>query len=983
MELQSPDISPVTDTITLWFNGRELSALPGETIAAALARQNIVAIRETVEHEQRGLWCGMGACYECVVEVDGKGAQRSCMTPVREGMQVHSRQSTPAKLAPLADSPTQTAPETRECELLIIGAKPAGLAAAKVAATQGVRVLVIDERPQSGGQFFKLLAPSHVLHGKATKQSRAGSELLAATLACGAEILQEATVWSAFSPQQVGILYQGKYQLIHTQQLLIASGAFERPVPFPGWTLPGVMTTGAGQTLAKAYRVVPGQRVVVSGNGPLNLQFAAELVAAQGQVVEVLDRARKPGFRVLRHLMTMLTLSPDLLLKGQYYLSILKKHRVPVRWGYEVIAAHGNQRLERITVMRVDATGQRIPGSARQIPCDVLCLGHGFIPASDLARSLGCEQQLTDTPFGSPIVKTNDEGATSIDGVYVVGDGAKLGGSVIALWRGELAGLRIAMSLGLHVDHAKILRLRKQITRAERFQKALWEVYRAPPVTMSQIEDETLICRCENITLGQLRTAIAAGCDTPAALKRTLRTGMGLCQGRTCAGMVAQLVAETTGRSSQPVDFYAPRFPIRPVPVAAQAFEKPEWGGHKPAITPYLAHPIETAPQSVQKTDILVIGGGVMGNCLAYYLSKAGAEVMVAERDDINLQASGANAGSLHVQLLSFDFGAKAQQGGGPAAQTLPLGPASVMLWQEIETASGQSLEIKITGGLLVAETPEELRFLERKIALEQQYGIDAELLDATQLARLSPHLSPSLLGAEYCPLEGKINPLRATYVVNQMARQQGAVFQRGTDVTAIERGKHGGFRVITSRGVIEESRIINAAGARAPQLAAMVGGTLPVKGAPLQMIVTERAPVPVDHLIAHAGRHLSLKQSAHGSLLIGGGWSAQFNAIMRMNQPLRESLEGNLWVARNVLPALEGLHMVRSWAGMNINIDGAPIIGEILGINGFYNAVTSNGYTLAPVVASNLTQYILQGRSDFDLAPYHISRFTSKELSL
>lgn len=978
MELKSPDITQSADRLTIWFDGQPVTALGDETVAAALSRQNIVALRENAQGEKRGLWCGMGACYECVVEINGKGSQRSCMTLVEAGMQIHSRRQDDRPAVPLAMAPRTAAPEEMACDILVLGAGPAGLSAALAAAKAGARVIVVDERPQSGGQFFKPLAPSHLLHGNAPQQWRDGDKLLADVTAAGVQILQQASVWAAFSVNEIAVLVNNQTRLIRPRQLILATGAFERPVPFPGWTLPGVMTTGAGQTLSKAYRVIPGDRVVVSGNGPLNLQFAADLLAGQGRVVSVLERAAKPGIRHLRPILTMLKAAPGLLWQGRHYLGVLKKHRVPVRWGYEVVAAHGQQRLERITVMRVDADGRRIPDSREEIECDVLCLGHGFIPSADIARMLGCEQQLSTTPFSTPTIKTDAAGATSVEGVYVVGDGARLGGAQVAQARGLLAGIAAARALGKTVPDRDSDVLLQRITQAEAFQRALWQIYRAPAVSLRRLEDETVICRCENITLGSLRSAIEQGLDTPAALKRNLRVGMGLCQGRTCAGMVAQLVEEMTGRQNNTSGFYAPRLPVRPVPIAALTFEKPEWGGHKPAMTPNLARPVACAPQPPQKADILVIGGGVMGNCLGYYLASGGADVLVVERDDINLQASGANAGSLHVQLLSFDFGNKAQRGGGPAADTLPLGPVSVRLWQALEQASGESLEIKITGGLMVAETEQEMRFLEQKRALEQQHGIEAQLLDAAQLARLSPHLSPDLIGAEFCPMEGKINPLRATYVVNRLATAAGARFQRGTDVLAIEPLPHGGYRVETSRGVIDARRVINAAGAWAASVAAMVGVALPVKGAPLQMIVTEQAAPCIDHLIAHAGRHLSLKQTAHGSILIGGGWSAGFNPAMRMNQSLRDSIEGNLWVASNVLPALSGLHMVRSWAGMNINIDGAPVIGEVPGVTGFYHAVTSNGYTLAPVVAYSLAQSILTGSSDLNLAPYAISRFHS-----
>jgi glycine/D-amino acid oxidase-like deaminating enzyme len=450
---------------------------------------------------------------------------------------------------------------------------------------------------------------------------------------------------------------------------------------------------------------------------------------------------------------------------------------------------------------------------------------------------------------------------------------------------------------------------------------------------------------------------------------------MGRCQGRNCAASAAKLTEEKTGRPREVMHFLAPRVPIRPVPLAALAFEKPEWGGHRKASTPNVARPVSASALGDQQTDVLVIGGGVMGACLAYFLSKGGRDVLVAERDDLNLQASGANAGSLHVQLLSFDFGSKARAGGTPAANTLALGPASVRLWQQLEAASDEDLEIRLTGGLMVADSAAGMAFLERKIALERSFGIEAALLDTKALLALSPHLSPTLLGAEFCPMEGKINPLRATYAVMRMASAQGARLQRATNVTAISRERDG-FFVQTSRGRIRAKNVINAAGAWAKEIGAMVGVQVPVAGAPLQMIATAPGPKLVDHLIAHADRHLSLKQTATGGILIGGGWTAAFDSTRRMNHAMRESIEGNIWVANHVLPALKGMQMVRAWAGMNIDIDGAPILGPVASVPGFYNAVTSNGYTLSPIVAQSVANLIMGLPVAVDVAPFSIQRF-------
>lgn len=980
-----PALRRVGEAVAITFDGQPLSALAGETIAAALAANGIVTYRRTRNGAPRGLHCGMGACYDCLVTVDGKVSQRACLTKVRAGQVIASAMpggGSGDRLAPLVPAAVGDAPREEAVDLLIIGAGPAGLAAARAAAARGVGVLVLDERPQSGGQFFKPLAPSHQADAPLDKQFRAGEALVAAAQQAGVRLQQDAVVVGALGspeagPAEVIAIVNGREVVYRPRRLLLATGAYERPAPFSGWTLPGVMTTGAAQTLIRAYRVAPGRRVVIAGNGPLNLQLACELISAGVEVAAVLESAAKPSLRQWRDMLTAAWTAPDLVGDGASYLWRLRRAGVPVLWSHAVVSASGEGAVARVRYARLDADGRPVESEAVDVAADTLCLGYGFIPSTEIARAVGCGHRLVDRHIGYLATETDPVGRTTVEGVFAVGDGVDLGGARVALARGARAGIAIARDLG-HAsdDAAEQAEAERLLQRAETFQAALWSIYRAPPVRLGVIPDDTILCRCEEITAGRLGQEIAAGHDSLGALKRNTRLGMGRCQGRYCTATAALLLEQETGRPRAVEHFLAPRLPAKPVPAGAMTFEKPEWGGHQRAITPNLARPVESGNLPDTEAAILIIGGGVVGACLAYYLSQAGQDVLVVERDDTNLQASGANAGSLHVQLLSFDFGAKAEAGGGPAATTLPLGPRSIRLWQELQRDCGEDFEISVTGGLMVADSPVGMDFLRAKAALERRFGIENEVIEAAALRAMAPALSEKLMGAEYAPQEGKINPLRATYAVLEKARRQGARFLRGTNVTALRR-EGAGWIAETSRCRIRAGRVINASGPWSRETGALVGIDVPVHSAPLQMIVTEAAPPLVHHLVAHADRHLSLKQASTGGLIIGGAWTAAFDPARRFNTVTRTSLEGNLWVANHVLPQMAGLHVVRAWAAMNINIDGAPIIGPVPGLPGFFNCVTSNGYTLAPVVARMTADLLLDGRTDLDPTPYLIDRFS------
>ena len=942
------------------------------TIAAAIEASGQHGFSRGLKGDARGLFCGMGACHDCLVTVDGKVSQRACMTSVEAGMHVHRPSSRPAiasgEIADLCAVPAFIA--TIEMDLLVIGAGPAGLAAAEAAASAGAKVTIVDERKIAGGQYYKQPATSSaVARLEHDAQAREGLDLIRTAGEAGVTLIGETVVWGAENGEGGAIIAcynpSGTFYC-KPRMIVIATGAYERPYPVPGWTRAGVMTTGAAQTLLRSYGTVPRGRILIAGNGPLNIQVANEIHRAGGTVVALVEAAASPWSKPLEAL-GLLRLGGGLAVYGARQLAALRAADIPLHWESKITSIHGSAGVESATISG--------PKGDRKLDADTVLIGGGFASSNELSRLLGCGHEL----FGGELVVTSsDDGETTLSHIHVVGEAARFGGAHIAKAQGRLAGLAVARKLGLGgaPDHET----ERRLARHRAFQASLWMAFKPATVDRGEVlADEMIICRCEGVTAGTLKAIIAKGATDIATLKRLSRAGMGRCQSRYCGHTLAEVAGErrSTGETH---GFLAPQMPLRPIPLAALAAEKPEWGGHKRAMLPE-RQPLQSAePLPFPETSTLVIGAGIAGLSTALFLASEGEDVVVVERAFANSLASGGNAGSLHAQLLSFDHGVRAEGGGGPAAQTLPLQRDSIALWAALQQELGRDFEMKVTGGLMVAETDAHMRFLAEKVAVEQRAGIDCRLIGREELRTLEPGLSPAFLGAAYCPQEGKINPLVATQHILEAARAKGARIIEKCEVVAIAAGTSG-YEVHTSRGIIRAKRIVNAAGAFSSRIGAMLGLDIPVFGAPLQMVVTEAAAPLITCLVAHADRHLTLKQAANGNFIIGGGWTAGLDPVHQHPRPLLSSLEGNLWVAQHVVPALRKLHIIRSWAAMNINIDGAPILGEHPQQPGFFSAVTSNGYTLGPLVGQLTAQLILGRETGRALQPFSITRFAKGRL--
>ncbi len=446
---------------------------------------------------------------------------------------------------------------TSDVALAVIGAGPAGLAAALAAAEAGVRVALIDAAAEPGGQFYRQSAPRlgarrpQALHHAWRTWRRLRARLDAQVADGRISYLRDRQVWLVEPGFTVHTLLgrtQGGSAAVRADAVLLATGGYEQVLPFPGWTLPGVVTAGGAQAMLKGGLVLPGRTAVVAGTGPLLMPVAAGLAAAGARVAALVEAAGPRGF--VRQAPTLLA-HPGKLAEGATYAARLARHRVPVRWRRAVVAAHGTDRLEAVSVAG--------PGGVeRRIACDTLAVGHGMLPHTDLAEALGARVLASG-------VLVDAEQRTTVAGLWAAGEATGIGGSGLALAEGEIAGRSIAARLGgAEPDPADWTAAARARTRLRRFAAALDTVYVPQPGWVERVSDDTVLCRCEEVPASAVREAVAGlGATDLRTVKLLTRAGMGWCQGRICAPGVAGVAGCPTGASRRPF--------ARPVPLGVLA----------------------------------------------------------------------------------------------------------------------------------------------------------------------------------------------------------------------------------------------------------------------------------------------------------------------------------------------------------------------------------------------------------------------------
>ena len=454
------------------------------------------------------------------------------------------------------------APKRDSYDVVVIGAGPAGLAAAANAAEAGLSTLLLDENAGPGGQVFHAIASTPVKQrDQLGADYWAGADLVEAVRASGAEIIQRATVWSLDRNLDIGISVGGASAFVKAKRVILATGALERPFPIPGWTLPGVMTAGAAQTMLKSSALVPDGRTVIAGQGPLLWLLAAQILRLGGRIDRILDTTeRRNYFAALPHAFAFLT-SPYFA-KGFAMMREVRA-KVPVVSGVSELAAAGDGQL---------ATVSYVAGNRREtMAADLLLLHQGVVPNVNLAMAAGVEHRWDDRQLcWSPVLDPN--GNSSVEGIAIAGDGAGIGGAGVAVLRGRIAA-RAAVDALAPAAAAKLksmATLRTELAQAERGRAFLDTLFRPAPQFRIPSGD-TIVCRCEEVTATDILDAVAIGATGPNQLKAYRRTGMGPCQGRLCGLTVTELMAQARGKSPQEIGYYRLRAPVKPITLAELA----------------------------------------------------------------------------------------------------------------------------------------------------------------------------------------------------------------------------------------------------------------------------------------------------------------------------------------------------------------------------------------------------------------------------
>lgn len=444
-------------------------------------------------------------------------------------------------------------------DVVVVGAGAAGMAGAVALAGLGLQVVLLDEQGSPGGQIYRGITLAPLSRRDLLGPDYAHGNVLAQALALSSVRYEKgAAVWQVTRDHQVSYLRDGRLHTLQAKAVLLATGAMERPFPIPGWTLPGVMSAGAAQILLKSAGLAPSEPVVLAGCGPLLYLLGWQYLRAGVPIKALVDTTRPEDYwRARRHLFAALRAWPYLR-KGLELMRSLRSAHIPHYTAAEQLAVEGDEAATALTFT--------IAGKAQRIDSRCVLLHQGVVPNIQFSQSLRARHYWdADQLCFSPVVDA--WGELDVPGIFAAGDGAGIGGAQAAALQGELAGLGIARRLGAIEPGQRDPRaatLRERLALNLRIRPFLDALYQ--PREENRIPaDNVMVCRCEEVTAGDLRKFVALGCAGPNQAKSFGRCGMGPCQGRMCGLTVTEVIAKARGVTAEEVGYYRIRPPIKPI----------------------------------------------------------------------------------------------------------------------------------------------------------------------------------------------------------------------------------------------------------------------------------------------------------------------------------------------------------------------------------------------------------------------------------
>ncbi|HEV2512613.1 FAD/NAD(P)-binding oxidoreductase [Bosea sp. (in: a-proteobacteria)] len=442
-------------------------------------------------------------------------------------------------------------------DLVVVGCGPAGMAAACEARSQGLSVIVLDEQPALGGQIYRSIEtapPDRV--AVLGKDYAAGRSLATEFRDSGAEHLRGAVVWNVAHSGAVDYVLDGQSRQIAGKSVLLASGAMERPFPIKGWTLPGVLGAGAAQILLKGAGALPSGPVVLAGCGPLLYLLAWQYLRAGVAIAAIVDTTERSGYvGAARHALGAVRGWRDLA-KGLKLIATLRRHSVRFYSGASELAIEGERQAEGLSFLH---RGRRVT-----LPASLVLLHQGVVPNTQLSWSTGAAHRWDDEQL-CWLPETDRWGRLGETPIYVAGDSRAIIGAQASATQGRLAALAIAEHAGRDVDARRRAALIDQFERQSHIRRFLNKLYRPADANRIPRDPAVIVCRCEEVTAGQIRGHVELGCRGPNQTKAFGRCGMGPCQGRLCGLTVTEIIAEARGARPDDVGYYRIRAPIKPV----------------------------------------------------------------------------------------------------------------------------------------------------------------------------------------------------------------------------------------------------------------------------------------------------------------------------------------------------------------------------------------------------------------------------------